>query len=100
MRQGHGFAVFNDGSTYKGKFKKDTMDGYGTFNWTQGNEYKGHFRDGQMDGAGVFKHSNGTSILEGNFKRNQFEKVSLLQAVIIYYNEQETCYVNPLDEES
>ena len=46
MKQGHGFAVFKDGSTYKGKFKKDTMDGYGTFNWTQGNEYKGHFRDG------------------------------------------------------
>ena len=29
-----------------------------------------------MDGQGVFKHSNGTSILDGNFRRNQFEKVS------------------------
>ena len=28
-----------------------------------------------MDGPGRFKHSNGTSVLEGNFRRNQFEKV-------------------------
>lgn len=46
MKQGSGFAVYVDGSTYKGKFKKDVMDGIGTFNWTLGHEYKGHFREG------------------------------------------------------
>ena len=34
MKSGSGFAVYVDGSTYKGKFKKDVMDGIGTFNWT------------------------------------------------------------------
>ena len=76
MKQGQGFAVYADGSTFKGKFKKDVKDGIGTFNWTQGHEYKGHFVNGLMDGPGKFKHSNGTSVLEGCFKRNQFEKVS------------------------
>ena len=45
MKQGHGFAVYTDGSTYKGKFKKDVMDGQGTYVWAQGHEYRGHFRD-------------------------------------------------------
>ena len=30
-----------------------------------------------MDGKGKFKHSNG-SILEGDFKRNNFEKVRVI----------------------
>ena len=52
-----------------------------------------------MDGQGVFKHSNGTSVLDGNFRRNQFEKVS-----VIYDSNQiigliENCYINLLDEE-
>ena len=39
-----------------------------------------------MDGKGTFKHANSEgNVLEGNFKRNQFEK--------------DNCYVNPLDEE-
>lgn len=61
------------------------IDGEGVYNWIAGHVYKGHFRDGQMDGKGWFKHSNSDAPLEGNFKRNQFEK--------------ENCYVNPLDEE-
>ena len=79
MKHGQGFAVFADGSTFKGKFKKDIMEGTGKFTWAQGHEYSGQFRDGQMDGKGKFKHQNGTSVLDGNFRRNQFEKVSETQ---------------------
>jgi len=52
------------------------MEGQGHFNWTQGHEYIGHFRAGQMDGKGEFKHVTGKAPLKGNFKRNQFQRVS------------------------
>ena len=71
MKQGEGFAVYEDGSTFRGKFKKDVMEGQGTFTWAQGNEYRGNFRAGQMDGKGCFRHANGNGkVLEGNFCRN------------------------------
>lgn len=30
---GHGFAVYADGSTYRGKFNRDQKEGQGVFNW-------------------------------------------------------------------
>ena len=47
---GQGFAVYLDGSTYRGRFNKDLKEGQGAFTWAQGHEYRGTFRDGQMDG--------------------------------------------------
>ncbi len=70
-------AVFADGSSYKGSFVRNIMDGHGVYNWAKGHEYKGSFRDGQMEGEGTFTNKNGT-VMSGKFKRNQFDSVSML----------------------
>lgn len=56
-RQGNGFAMYADGSSYKGQFKNELHDGQGIFKWVQGHEYRGTFREGMMEGRGEFTHS-------------------------------------------
>ena len=80
------------------------MEGQGQYTWVSGHEYKGHFKDGEMEGRGEFKHpSDPHKPLVGNFRRNQFEMVSvcliLLQSLMFGLRfVQQKCYVNPMDE--
>lgn len=77
-------AVYADGSTYSGSFKKDKFEGLGKYEWAQGHIYEGQWKDSQMDGNGVFTNANGR-VHQGMFKRN------------FYLNDK--TFINPLDDE-
>ena len=69
-KTGEGFLVFPDGSTYKGSFKNDIIDGFGIFEWRHyGHRYEGNWKDGLMEGGGEFYHTTGRKI-KGSFINN------------------------------
>ena len=47
------------GIQYKGTFKSDQIDGYGTFKWLNGDIYEGEVKNGKMHGMGKYKYNNG-----------------------------------------
>ena len=82
VRNGNGFGIYQDGSSYRGSFKNDIHDGSGVFKWPQGHEYRGLFKEGMMEGNGEFSHSSGR-VQKGLFRRNYFVIVSILASDII-----------------
>lgn len=81
----NGIAVYKDGSTYKGNFKKDHLEGMGKFEWATGHVYEGQWKESQMDGvSGLFINANGRE-MKGTFKKNLFQL--------------EKTFINPLDDE-
>jgi hypothetical protein len=50
----NGSAVYMDGSTYQGSFRKDHFEGHGKFQWAIGHSYEGAWKENQMDGHGHF----------------------------------------------
>ena len=80
----HATAVFQDGSTYTGSFKKDKFEGNGKYEWAQGHKYEGQWKESQMDGNGTFTNANGR-VHTGVFKRNFFLN--------------DKTFINPLDDE-
>ena len=82
-RHGEGFAIYADGSSYKGCFKNEVQDGQGIYRWVQGHEYRGMFRDGMMEGRGEFVHSSGR-VQKGTFRRDH-----------LMVGE---CFINPLED--
>jgi hypothetical protein len=65
-------AIYADGSSYRGSFRKDHMEGMGRYEWAAGHVYDGQWRESQMDGAnGLFINANGRE-MKGTFKRNYF----------------------------
>ena len=71
-KSGEGFLVFPDGSTYRGNFKNDIIDGFGTFHWDyKGHTYEGNWKGGCLEGEGKFTHAEGnqfTAEFYNNYK--------------------------------
>eukprot|EP01119_Soliformovum_irregulare_P011585 TRINITY_DN2919_c0_g1_i5.p1 TRINITY_DN2919_c0_g1~~TRINITY_DN2919_c0_g1_i5.p1 ORF type:complete len:795 (+),score=256.77 TRINITY_DN2919_c0_g1_i5:1687-4071(+) len=55
-----GILSWNNGDSYKGRFKKDLFEGKGTYTFANGDSYKGLWRAGQRYGKGVFISVLGT----------------------------------------
>lgn len=52
---------------YKGNYKFDLRDGYGTFKWgLTGAYFRGQFKDDTMNGQGLYTWNNG-STFDGEF---------------------------------
>ena len=59
-----------DGIEYKGSFKCDQLDGFGTFKWRNGDSYEGQVKCGKMHGFGKYKYANGKEY-KGFFNRGE-----------------------------
>lgn len=60
-KDGEGEETFEDGTYYKGTYKKDKRSGYGILKQPkQGLEYEGEFKNNEFDGKGTLKTSEGT----------------------------------------
>lgn len=60
-----------DGSSYEGQFKDGCYHDIGIMKWGNGDVYDGRWKKNRMDGAGSFKRNDGLS-LKGSFKNNYF----------------------------
>jgi hypothetical protein len=55
-----------NGDWYRGEWKKNMYDGYGTFIIKDQSEYVGYFKDHQRNGNGVEINQSG-EVIEGNW---------------------------------
>ncbi len=90
-KQGQGYLVFPDGSTYRGNFKNDKIEGEGVFHWEhKGHTYEGNWKDGRLEGEGNFTHADGTE-----FSSTFFNNYKLSDGVFVnpfLTNEEEAEY--------
>lgn len=63
MMEGRGKMTFANGNKYNGQFKRDMMDGEGTF-CVGRDKYKGRFKNGVKDGKGTYYFEEG-DVYEG-----------------------------------
>ena len=61
----------DDGTIYKGGFRKNFFNGHGNMKWANGTEYNGNFVDNYFEGEGVLFNDEGEKY-EGNFEKNLF----------------------------
>ena len=89
--------MYQDGSEYKGNFKKGVLNGFGCFWWPEcksnglamRHHYKGMWVDGKMQGKGEFQH---TCNVPGDTYQGMF--VNNLWAVC---ENKEKFFLNPFD---
>lgn len=66
LLQGNGEGIYIDCGTYNGSFLNSEKSGKGEFIWTNGDKYTGEWKHDQIDGKGTLSFVNG-DIYEGNF---------------------------------
>nr|XP_033815054.1 ankyrin repeat and MYND domain-containing protein 1 isoform X2 [Geotrypetes seraphini] len=66
------YIEWEDGSTYKGNFIRDTKTGYGEFIWANREKYTGEFYKDQHHGKGVYSWPDGSKFT-GSFYLNRKE---------------------------
>jgi clan AA aspartic protease (TIGR02281 family) len=59
-----------DGAKYIGEWRKDDLNGQGTYTFADGRKYVGGFRDGQYSGKGTFWYSDKAKYV-GDFKKGK-----------------------------
>ena len=57
---------------YKGEFKNNKKEGYGTIIWKDGCRYQGEFKDNQMNGIGMIEFS-GKNFYQGEIRNGKME---------------------------
>lgn len=71
-RQGMGYCVWADGSTYRGQWENDRKHGSGNESWLDDANYEGEFLKGLKHGKGIFCWPN-EDTYTGEFKNNNIE---------------------------
>jgi hypothetical protein len=69
LKEGIGYAHFEDGCSYIGSYKGNLMDGIGLYRWPDGHMYYGPWKDDKKTGVGLHKWSSGDVYL-GNYKND------------------------------
>ena len=72
MWHGQGALTSIDVWEYVGEFKYDMWHGQGTWTFASGAKYVGEFKDNKMNGYNIIYKSDGSILLEGIFKDNEF----------------------------
>ncbi|MBT5717532.1 MAG: hypothetical protein HOI70_11525 [Opitutae bacterium] len=87
-KNGKGFYVWHDGSTYEGDYKDDFRHGNGLFNWSNGESYKGDYLDDERTGLGIYRWPDG-SFYEGSFLKGKRHGSGVYQSIngVIYDGE-------------
>jgi hypothetical protein len=83
-KHGKGLIIWNDGSSYKGEFKKDLRHGKGLFNWENGESYEGEYTKDERTGIGIYLWPDGSKY-EGSFlngKRHGFGRFQTASGII------------------
>ena len=79
-KNGKGFYVWHDGSTYEGDFKDDLRHGNGLFNWSNGESYKGDYLEDERTGLGIYRWPDG-SFYEGSFLKGKRHGTGVFQSI-------------------
>lgn len=79
-KNGKGFYVWHDGSTYEGDFKDDFRHGNGLFNWSNGESYKGDYLEDERTGLGIYRWPDG-SFYEGSFLKGKRHGFGVYQSI-------------------
>ena len=87
-KNGIGFYVWHDGSTYEGDFKDDLRHGNGLFNWSNGESYKGDYLEDERTGLGIYRWPDG-SFYEGSFLKGKRHGTGVFQSIngVVYDGE-------------
>ena len=87
-KNGKGFYVWHDGSTYEGDFMDDLRHGNGLFNWSNGESYKGDYLEDERTGLGIYSWPDG-SFYEGSFLKGKRHGSGVYQSIngVIYDGE-------------
>lgn len=87
-KNGKGFYVWHDGSTYEGDFRDDLRHGNGLFNWSNGESYKGDYLEDERTGLGIYRWPDG-SFYEGSFLKGKRHGSGVYQSIngVIYDGE-------------
>lgn len=87
-KNGKGFYVWHDGSTYEGDFRDDLRHGNGLFNWSNGQSYKGDYLEDERTGLGIYRWPDG-SFYEGSFLKGKRHGSGVYQSIngVIYDGE-------------
>jgi|GEM_PF-2677112 len=72
-RHGYGVCAFADGSSYKGNWKNDYMEGEGRMTYEDGSYYQGKWRGSQRHGIGKMRYPDG-KVVEGLWKYGKLEQ--------------------------
>lgn len=75
MRNGHGEFIYKEGSRYKGQWKDNKMEGFGTLYYPNGAiAYEGQWHDDEFHGAGIVYNDSPTA-MKGGFDYTNFNNL-------------------------
>lgn len=77
-----GPVFYDDGSTYKGQFKRGQKSGYGEIVYIDGSVYRGFWENDQKSGYGVIVFHDG-DYYQGNFDKDKANGLGI--KIIFYY---------------
>lgn len=77
LKEGTGTYYWADGTTYKGRWKADMMNGWGEIKFPDGSKYTGNFVNGIRNGHGIFIWANGDKY-QGGFKGGKMHGSGIL----------------------
>ena len=67
---GRGTFKWEDGSSYTGEFKNNSIHGFGVYSWADGRKYEGTWFSNKMQGRGVFSWKDGR-IYDGDYANDK-----------------------------
>ncbi|GBG84808.1 hypothetical protein CBR_g39184 [Chara braunii] len=62
-RNGDGWMLMPDGSTYEGNFLKDKLSGPGTYSYLNSDKYEGEWLKGKKHGLGTYTYADGGQLV-------------------------------------
>lgn len=85
QKHGNGEYKYKEGTTYKGNFELNMIDGYGEEAYPDGLKYKGYYKNDKKEGNGECIWPDG-SVYKGNFKQNMIDGYgNYLFLIFLYY---------------